>query len=179
MSKLIIVCGLPGSGKTTVSEALSKKLNLACLHKDSIIDNLSSIAGIETFEEYKKISRHSLQLFFKLAEEQVKNNVDLIMESAFNFEEDVDLFNRWIEKYDLDFYCIICKVAEEERKRRFMNRPAHTAIFFEKDKLQENDPNTAFNRTDFDYNLMPEKKIILKTDEPVAKSIEKIIRYIN
>jgi adenylate kinase family enzyme len=46
MSKVIIVCGLPGSGKTTLSRELSKRLGIVCLHKDSIKEKLTSFRAI-------------------------------------------------------------------------------------------------------------------------------------
>jgi predicted kinase len=178
MAKLIVVCGLPGAGKTTLSKALSERMNLVCLHKDSIIKHLSFITNIETLEESKEVSKHSLQLFFKLAEEQIKNNVDLIIESAFNFAEDIELFNQWIEQYHLNFYCIICTINNAERERRFLSRPDRATIFFDKRKLSANDPDTCFNRTDFDYVDMPEKKILVTTDKSVENLVDRIAKQI-
>ena len=40
MTKLIIICGLPGSGKTTLASELSKQTGIVCLHKDSIKEKL-------------------------------------------------------------------------------------------------------------------------------------------
>ena len=71
MQKLIIVCGLPASGKTTIASALSKDLKIACLHKDSIKENLYEIMEMETLEDSKKVGLYSIMLQFRLAEEML------------------------------------------------------------------------------------------------------------
>lgn len=175
-SKLIVVCGIPGAGKTTISKDLSKKLNITCLHKDSIIEYLYFINKAKTLEESKKISKIAIQLFFKLAEEQIRNKVDLMIESAFNFEEDVNLFEKWKKDYNLDLYCIICSIDEETRKSRFNSRCIGREAFHDNEK--KDDPNTCFNRTDFDYNTMPGKKIKIITNEDIEKITKKLTEFI-
>lgn len=177
MSKLIVVCGLQASGKTTFANFLAKKANVVCIHKDSLIDILSDINGVSNFEEYKKVQNEAMKLFFKLAEEQIALGVDIIIQSTCNFSEDADLFKVWIEKYKLDFYCIICTINEEERLRRFKNRPKHYKKYFIDKKIETN-ASQSLNKVDFDYNLMPVNKIFIKTDRPVEDLVEEALRQI-
>lgn len=55
MSKLIIVAGMPGVGKTTLAKELSQKLNIPCLHKDSIKEKLYDSFGGNSLEDSKNI----------------------------------------------------------------------------------------------------------------------------
>ncbi|HBI17570.1 MAG: hypothetical protein UR60_C0028G0017 [Candidatus Moranbacteria bacterium GW2011_GWF2_34_56] len=178
MSKLIVVCGLQGSGKTTLANCLANKLNIACLHKDSLIDMLSEINNVSNFEEYKKVQSEAMKLFFKLAEEQISSGVDFIIQSTFNFSEDADLFRAWIEKYKLDFCCVVCVIDEKTRSERFKNRPDHFKKYFIDKKIETNS-SQSLNKADFDYNEMPEKKIFVKTDHPVECLVEEILEKIN
>ena len=177
MSKLIVVCGLHASGKTTIANSLAKKTNIVCIHKDSLIDMLSDINGVSNFEEYKKVQREAMKLFFRLAEEQIALGVDLIIQSTCNFSEDADLFKTWIEKYKLDFYCVVCVIDDEERQKRFKNRPDHYKKYFINKKIETNS-SQSLNKTDFDYNLMPEKKIFIKTNRPVEYLVEEVLKQV-
>lgn len=125
--KLIIICGLPGSGKTTLAKELSKKINTVCLHKDSIKESLYDIFKMKTLEDSKSIGKKSVDLLFDLAEEQLGRGLDLIIEAPFNFSEDYKIFKKWQSKYDIALYSIICSVDSIIRKNRISNRPRHQA----------------------------------------------------
>ena len=97
-TKLIIICGLPASGKTTLAQTLSQKLNIAYLSKDIIKENLYDILQGKTLDDSKKTGLQAIQMLFSLVEHQLKNQVDIIMEAPFNFKEDYILFKKWIKK---------------------------------------------------------------------------------
>ncbi|MFC1608632.1 AAA family ATPase [Patescibacteria group bacterium] len=88
MSKLIIVCGLPGAGKTTLACELSRKTRIHCIHKDFIKENLCEFLDVSGLDDSKKIGLVSVKLMFSMIEEYLKNGVDLIVESPFNYKED-------------------------------------------------------------------------------------------
>ncbi|CAH1217093.1 hypothetical protein PAECIP111891_04550 [Paenibacillus allorhizoplanae] len=45
MSKIILFRGMAGTGKSTLSRALAKKLQLPVLHKDDIYDSIAVCGG--------------------------------------------------------------------------------------------------------------------------------------
>ena len=49
-SKLIIICGLPGSGKSTISEALSRKLEIPVFSVDPIESSIIKSGIPKSFE---------------------------------------------------------------------------------------------------------------------------------
>ncbi|MBU0661013.1 ATP-binding protein [Patescibacteria group bacterium] len=166
MSKLIIICGLAGTGKSTLARELSKRLNICCLHKDTIKAGLYEKLNFHTEDSYK--------LYFHLAEDQVKNNVDLIMESPFIFEGDRKILKKWQKKYKIDLTCIICSADVETRKKRILTRERH-------DCHREADKKLLKNLTpkDVDYSKLPGRKIEIITDKPVEKLVENIIKKLN
>ena len=173
MSKLIIVCGLPGSGKTTLAKELAKKLNIFCLHKDSIKENLYELLELKTLDDSKMIGKKSIQLLLSLAKEHVLSGVDIILEAPFNYEKDIQTFHEWKNKYNLDIYCIITYIDSETRKDRFTNRVRHQChhdeerILIQKNILEE-----------YEYKNMPGKKIDITTNIPTEELVDYIIKQI-
>ena len=129
MHKLIIVCGLPGSGKTMLADELSKRTGIACLHKDSIKEKLFEGLGMSTLEESKRIGKPSVDVMLYLAEQQIVNGVDVIIEAPFNFPGDYGLFLKWMDQYEIGLYSVVCSIGSEERKRRVETRERHVAHF--------------------------------------------------
>ena len=73
-ARLIIVCGLPGSGKTTVAKMLESRLHAIRLAPDDWMDALS----INLWDEEKRAKIEALQ--WKLAQELLAVGVTVIIE---------------------------------------------------------------------------------------------------
>jgi predicted kinase len=178
MTKLIIICGLTASGKTTLAEELSKKINVVCLHKDSIKSNLYNILELSTLEDSKRIGLQSVNLLFKLAEEQLKNGVDLIIESPFNHISDYELFHRWEKKYKLDVWKIICHMDDENREKRFKERLKIRHICHHDGERLANGEGLGKLEDYKVYEKMPGEKIEVVTNKPIGKIVTMILEEI-
>ncbi len=175
MSRVIIICGLPGSGKTTLASELSKELRIFCLHKDSIKESLFDSLKYSTLEESKRIGYPSVKVMLDLAEENIRNGIDVILESPFNFPEEGMLFQAWKKKYEVNIYSIIAKIDAEERKRRFIDRERHRA-HRDTERLQRSEQTFSDVCS---YEHMPEKKLFLDTTQPVEKLVGQVIEFLN
>jgi len=73
-ARLIIICGLPGSGKTTLGRALESKLHAIRFAPDEWMDALS----INLYDETKRTQIESLQ--WRLAQQLLKLGLVVIIE---------------------------------------------------------------------------------------------------
>lgn len=179
MSKLIIVCGLPGSGKTTFAKELSQKTGIACIHKDSIKERFFESMNFSTLEDSKCIGKPTVDVMFKLAQEQIENGVDVIIEAPFNFPDDYPLFEKWQKEYEVDLYAIICSISKEEWKRRFKERldngsRHHSHHDIDRIHIEGFD----VRKVEFDYTGIPGKQIKITTDKPVDELVKEAMLQI-
>jgi len=173
MTKLIIVCGLSGVGKTTLADELSKKLKIFCLHKDSVKETFYDSLKINGLEESKKLGYPSVKAIIDLAEENLARGTDVILESPFNYPEDTKIFLGWRERYAIQIFTIILELDSNQRKIRMIKRESerHASHY-------DNERHLEFLEMQYDYSNMPDKKIFLTTDKPVNKLVEKVISQI-
>ncbi len=174
MSKLIVICGLPGTGKTTLADELSRRLSIFCLHKDSVKESLFESLKLSTLEESKKIGYPSVKAILDLAEENIARGVDVILESPFNFPEEGKLFEEWKKKYSIDFFAVVLVIDQEERSRRFMDRERHRA-HHDTDRLRRT--NNTINET-CSYDHIPDRKLFLTTDRPVEQLANEVMEFL-
>jgi shikimate kinase len=64
---LVVVSGLPASGKTTVGRALADQLSLPLLDKDEVLEALFDSLGCEDREQRYRLSRASDEVLLRLA----------------------------------------------------------------------------------------------------------------
>lgn len=173
MPKLIIVCGLPGVGKTTLARELSRKLKICCLHKDSIKEKIYEGLELSTLEDSRKIGKPSIDVMLYLAEQQLGNGVDVIIEAPFIFTEDYHIFEAWKEKHNTDLFSVICSIDTKERSRRFNERERHHSHYDWK-RVVDHFPENG----EYDYAKIPGKQIRIRTDKSTKVLVEEIISQI-
>lgn len=103
MSYLIILSGIPASGKTTFSRYLSKELRIPAISKDFIKEILFDSLGFRSREEKVQLGITSMNIAYGLAEESMKLGVPVILES--NFENNSK--NKLIELIDTYGYNVV------------------------------------------------------------------------
>lgn len=166
MSNLIVVCGFGGSGKTTLAKAISAKTNIVCFHKDSIKAALSDRLNFETNNTY--------DFFIALAEEQIKNNVDILIEAPFSYKNDIELFESWIRKYNINLYCVVCSIDSKTRRQRVESRERHKCHEEADMKLKKE-----LESESFDFQKFPGAIINITTDKSVDELVEQVMESLN
>jgi len=81
--KCIIICGRPGSGKTTLAGQLSQRLYLPKISRDEIKEGYVNTFGIKHDQLPKDTNGIVNEVFFATTLQFLQNNVSLIIEAAF------------------------------------------------------------------------------------------------
>lgn len=96
-----------------------------------------------------------------------------MIESPFNHEDNPKEFQRWIDEYGADLRVVVCTVDEQERERRHVTRARHPG-HHDKERLN----HYPFHKMEFDYSVMPGKKLVLDMSEPLLTLVEKVINFV-
>ena len=68
MRRLIVICGLPASGKTTLGRALATELGIPLLEKDAIKEALFETLGTGDAEWSRRLSVASFETMYRVAQ---------------------------------------------------------------------------------------------------------------
>lgn len=190
---LIIFAGLIGTGKSTLSEILSKKLDIPIISSDIVRKELSGISPIEhRYEDFEKgiyskeWTDKTYKEIFKKAEEFLMKGSSVIIDGSFKKKNQRKLILDLAVEMRIRFFIIetICK--DEEIKKRLTNRLIdEKSIPFKDITGQASDGRLEIydkQKKDFEVIDAPElvsedrdSHIIVDTTEPVDVCIEKIL----
>ena len=84
--ELIILAGMPASGKTTFSKKLSKAFGYAVLEKDEIKEELFDVIGFENYAQKRLMDTAATAVLLRCADSLLSGGQSLIMVN--NFRED-------------------------------------------------------------------------------------------
>ena len=80
---LVVVTGMPSSGKTTVAESLARELRLPLIAKDEIKESLYDSLGAKDVASSGRLGTAAFALIFAFARAMLASGVSLIVEANF------------------------------------------------------------------------------------------------
>lgn len=161
--KLIVVFGLPGSGKSYLASRLSEKLGYGYLSSDIIrrdmLDN-QTYSENERFIVYERMKEE--------AEDILKDDKSVVLDATFYREKLRDLPAEIAEESESELYFIEIQAGEETHRTRLAeHRNFSEADFSVYQKLKET------------FEPMREKHLILKSDKlSIDEMIKQSLSYI-
>jgi predicted kinase len=87
---LVVVTGMPSSGKSTVADGLAGRLALPLVAKDEIKESLYASLGAESVTASERLGTAAYALTFDLARAMLASGVSLIVEANFFREQEPD-----------------------------------------------------------------------------------------
>ena len=126
---LLITCGLMGTGKSTIAQALSEALGWPRLSSDALRKELASLSPREhRYEKFQQglyspaFSRKTYEALFERARNILDRGFSLIIDASFKKQR--DRREAWLLAHQAgaDFLLIECQVPEGEAQRRLALR---------------------------------------------------------
>lgn len=122
-TSLILIAGLPATGKSRFAEYLSDALKLPLICKDSIKEILFDEVGFNSHAEKTKLNHASLRIMFYMAEQLLRQGRSVMLEN--NFENHaVPELERLIAAHSCEVVTVFFGGDEDAIYRRYVKRNA-------------------------------------------------------
>ncbi|MBF8264407.1 MAG: hypothetical protein HW384_271 [Dehalococcoidia bacterium] len=186
---LLITTGLIGTGKTTLAEALAKKLNMAVISSDMTRKNLAGIPSMQHhYEEFEKglysieSTKRTYDALFEEADKLLTKGKSLILDASFRNAEDRRRAQQLAQARNAHFCILEITCPEEIVRKRLEQRLLQADVpsdgrletyIVQKRKFDRVDPGLPQIRLDTSRpvgELVEHVKELLKTRKPSSTS---------
>ena len=160
---IVLICGLPGTGKTFLSNKLSQYINSTVLSTDKIRKELIQKP---TYTPWERALIYDV--LFLLAKYLHSSGINCILDGTFNMEKSRREIKDLLNLPNDQFYIIECICPEDLIITRLLLRKddysdATVSIYLKMKKI---------------YEPVKQKHMSINTSRPIDKNIDRILRYI-
>jgi predicted kinase len=168
ITKIIVVSGLPGSGKSTVAEGIAERLALPIFSVDPIESSIIKSGIMRSFET----GLAAYLVAETLASEQLNLGLSVIIDAVNSVKEARDMWRDLADRHGACLIIVECvldwdihKQRIESRVRNMQGIPEVTWADVEKRRNE--------------YLKWEEKRLVLDTSDSPANNLEKALEYIS
>jgi predicted kinase len=161
---LILIAGLPGSGKTYFAKALAQKLNAKHLSSDVLRQQLELKGQYD--EGIKKRVYDEMQ---QLTQQHISEGAVVVVDATFYKEAVRDLFIETAEKNNAPCFIIEIKAEEETIQKRLQRKREYSEADFE-----------VYQKIKKSFEPIHQHHLVLWSDKmEIEEMVEKGVAYIN
>ena len=121
---LILVLGLPATGKTSLAREIAEEFNLPLICKDDIKEIIFDTIGWSDRDWSIKVGKSAFAIMDYIIEQQLKSGCSLIVESPFNPRFTNPQFAKWQATYNFKALQVLCHADGKVLTERFKARGA-------------------------------------------------------
>lgn len=118
---IIVLTGMPASGKSTFAGKLSTALNLPILEKDSLKETLFDTLGFENYSQKRKLDHAANALLLSVCESMIKNRRPVILDNNFD-SISAQALNTLLHKYDCECVTVVFGGETDAFYKRYIQR---------------------------------------------------------
>jgi predicted kinase len=120
--KIIIFTGLPGTGKTTLSQKVAKALNIPLIAKDDIKEIMFDKIGWSDKAFSAKLAHATFSIMDYITEQHLKTGSSIILESNYSPKLASEKFRNWQRQFDCAIVQIVCQTDIDVLAHRYADR---------------------------------------------------------
>jgi aminoglycoside phosphotransferase family enzyme/predicted kinase len=178
---LFITVGLVGTGKSTLAQALAKRLGLVVIASDVTRKQLAGIPVTEhRFDEFTggiysaELSRRTYDKMFSGVGDILKEGGSVVLDASFIRAEERLKAKRLAEETGADFYIIECTLDESDIKKRLEGRLKRGSVSDGRWEIYQPQKKALEPVKE----ATPQKHAIIDTSRPLAENIGRILEKI-
>jgi len=162
---LVMICGLPGTGKSTLAKAVAEKIDAVYLNSDSI--RLSMLEEREYTEEEKK---RVYEAMFEKSGEVLKKGKNVVLDATFYKKELREDAKETADEAGTEFFIIECVTHEDLLRERIFKRG--------KEETESEADFEVYKKVKGQFDTVEEEHLAVDTSAEIEKQVELVLAYL-